>query len=69
MAAPAAPRAVRVLELGDDGAPVHAGLLVIEVGTRLVFSARPNSRVDLVRGRRTQLTRREQGGRVRARVV
>lgn len=51
MAAPAAPRAVRVLELGDDGAPVHAGLLVIEVGTRLVFSARPNTRVDLVRAK------------------
>lgn len=47
--ATSAPRSVRVLELGEDGAPVHQGLLAIEVGTRLVFSVRPNPRIDLVR--------------------
>ena len=48
-AALAPPRAVRVLELGEDGAPIHNGLLVVEVGTRLVFSVKPNARIDLVR--------------------
>ena len=47
-AAIAAPRAVRVLEIDEYGEPKHKGLLVIEVGTRLVFSARPNPRIDLV---------------------
>ena len=46
--APIVPRAVRVLELAQDGAPVHTGLLSIEVGTRLVWSVRPNSKIDFV---------------------
>ena len=41
------PRAVRILSLGSDGAP-QDGLLVIEVGTRLVFSMRPNDKVSMV---------------------
>ena len=41
------PRAVRILSLGSDGAP-QDGLLVIEVGTRLVFSMRPNDTVSMV---------------------
>ena len=45
----AAPRSVRTLELTSEGAPLHDGLLVVEVGTRLVFSMRPNARADLVR--------------------
>ena len=42
------PRAVRILSLGADGAPLEDGLLVIEVGTRLVFSMKPNERVSMV---------------------
>jgi hypothetical protein len=42
------PRAVRILSLGADGAPQEDGLLVIEVGTRLVFSMKPNERVSMV---------------------
>jgi hypothetical protein len=47
----AAERSIRVLELKEDGSPLHQGLLVIECGTRLVFSMRPSPRVDLVRRR------------------
>lgn len=46
---PEAPRAVRIIELGEDGAPTFKSLLIVEVGTRLVFSMRPTSKVSLVR--------------------
>ena len=45
---PLVPRAVRVLELAPDGGPIHPGLLTLEVGTRLVWSVRPNNKIDLV---------------------
>lgn len=44
----AAPRAVRIIELAEDGSPKYKGLLIVEVGTRLVFSMRPNTRVSMV---------------------
>ena len=42
-----APLVIRVLELSDDGALRHPGLLCVELGARLVFSMRPSPRVDL----------------------
>ena len=66
------PRAVRILSLGADGAPLEDGLLVIEVGTRLVFSMKPNERVSMVsdiiiiairkkeRGRKEERERKEE---------
>lgn len=53
-----APRAVRVIEIAEDGSPVHKGLLTIELGCRLVFSVKPNYKMDFVRaagGRRAPL--------------
>jgi hypothetical protein len=47
MATPA-PRAVRVIELSAEGKPIHAGLVVVEQGTRVVFNVRPGSKIDLV---------------------
>lgn len=47
-AAPVPPRAVRIIELGENGTPVYAGLLIVEVGNRLVFNVRPNHKMDLV---------------------
>ena len=44
-------RACRVIELREDGIPTYAGLLVVEEGTRLVFTMRPTPKVDFVRGR------------------
>ncbi len=41
-------RAVRILPLGSDGAPLLKGLLIVEVGSRLVFSVAPNERMDFV---------------------
>jgi hypothetical protein len=46
---PPPPRAVRIIELGEDGAPVYGGLLIVEVGCRLVFNVRPNHKMDMVR--------------------
>lgn len=43
-----APRAVRLIELGEDGAPTYKGLLILEVGTRAVFIVRPNTKMDMV---------------------
>ena len=43
-----APRAVRIIELSDRGEPIHTGLFIVEVGTRLVFTMKPNAKVDLV---------------------
>ncbi len=42
------PRAVRVCECVDTGVSAHAGLLIIELGSRLVITMRPNNKVDLV---------------------
>ncbi len=42
------PRAVRIIELGEDGSAAFKGLLIVEVGTRLVFSMRPNPKVSIV---------------------
>ena len=50
-ALPFAPRAVRIIALKEDGTPVHSGLFIVEVGTRLVFTMRPNTTIDLVRKR------------------
>jgi hypothetical protein len=49
MSSPSAPRAVRLIELGEDGAPTYKGLLMVEAGTRLVFTMRPTPHVDMVR--------------------
>ncbi len=43
-----APRTVRLIELGEDGAPTYKGLLILEVGTRAVFIVRPNTKMNLV---------------------
>jgi hypothetical protein len=45
---PAPPRAVRIIELGEDGSPACPGLLIVEVGCRLVFNVRPNHKMDMV---------------------